>query len=164
MLLTFPQFLTQLRIISTSLIIGLLMMTFIFYFLGGARPHYNFDIFTVIILCFAIVVFYLGFMLRNRKLSELDIIDDLGEKLAEYRATHIMTIALFEGPALMCLVIFFAITQSWLLLLPPLISMYVQFKWLPTQDSIEQQLNLNSQERSRLGSTSPFIPNASRSS
>lgn len=103
-------FLSTLRIIHYGIFCGLIIFAALAYFIRN-KTGPMLDIKTLEILTYVSLIFLLGelplaYWLHKRKIKSLAIIPDLNAKLAAYKASHIVKIAMFEGVGfLSCLVL-----------------------------------------------------------
>jgi hypothetical protein len=105
----------------------------------------------VAIIIIAAVAIPVSFFLFRRRLADLNPEEELGKKLEKYRAALILRCALCEMPALFAILAYFITTnRSFLWLVIVLIGNFLLI--YPSREKILNQLQLNSSERSALGS------------
>lgn len=143
----FKEFFKSIQILHAAMFFGMVMILVLLKFLMADEVTSDGDLlFPAIGIGFAISAIVIGQILFNNKMETLKKERlTVAEKLAAYRETYILKLALLEGPALVSIILHFLDGNS-LLFYTFLFVLFIFAYERPIEGRIKQQLNIHPED------------------
>lgn len=110
------------------------------------------DLFLYLVPIFALGGISVSIFIFNTQLRQIHKKESLTEKLSAYQTSHLIRIALIEGPAFLAIIIFMISSNLFYLIIALALLAYLIFL-RPTANGIKEDLNLNFEQEKEFRKT-----------